>query len=239
MADYLAKVTLRAASGIAEDDVVNDFSFVTLDPWEAADRSAATVAIARFYNATDAPQVPLGAQVRSVAARIGPSISRAAGACEVAFYRRVAPSWDTGSPEGVDSFTLGAALGGEIELPREVGVKLSFRADYGDLPERGVGGTRPRARRRGGVFIGPIVGDAVEAGVSGAVRVHSDFRNDLAKAGLRLWHEIQPQDAEHAVWSTVDEASFPVVKYKVDDAFDIQRRRGLKPALAVELTAVA
>lgn len=104
-------------------------------------------------------------------------------------------------------------------LPSEVAICLSFQAEKlsGD----------PQSRRRGRVYFGPIsatYSDAQGRPSSGLRTGINNFGKNLLAGGTGagttyLWE----------VWSTVNEAPVAVANGWTDDAFDIQRRRGVKP----------
>jgi hypothetical protein len=100
-------------------------------------------------------------------------------------------------------------------LPREVAVALSFQGS------RAAG--FPQARRRGRIFIGPVLATANSSG-----RPSSTIMSNLAFYADALRVALNP-DPQHywAVWSTVDQEAVEVQNGWVDNAFDTQRRRGV------------
>lgn len=112
-------------------------------------------------------------------------------------------------------------------LPAEVAIAVTLQCDNSP----GV----PRARRRGRVFIGPLdqsVGEAFAD--SHDLKVSAATRNLLGTSMAAMAHGPDPGDARLAVFSpttlaqggTLDDAFNDVTSIKVDDAFDVQRRRG-------------
>lgn len=101
-------------------------------------------------------------------------------------------------------------------LPREVAIGLSFQGS------RAAG--FPQARRRGRIYIGPIL-----ANVNVSGRPSSTTRTAIADAAEALRTALNT-DPNHywAVWSTVDQEAVEVQNGWVDDAFDTQRRRGVE-----------
>jgi len=113
------------------------------------------------------------------------------------------------------NITGGVAAGA---LPSELAVCISFQA----ARESGV----PQARRRGRVYIGPL---STAVNLNGMVDpAHRDIFKNAAKGLLDA-----STAAANYVWvvhshnSETDDR--PVTNGWVDDAFDIQRRRGLVP----------
>jgi hypothetical protein len=153
-----------------------------------------------------------------------------------------------GSPDFSRTFAsnLPAADTGHPDLPPEVAVKVSLHGDLTGVLEVGPPVTvptthearregapttttvisRPRARRRGGFYFGPL-GTAEDClrldPTSQEVYLGTNLITDLA-VSYAAFH-IGADDTP-VVWSRREANVFPVVGVKVDDAVDIQRRRG-------------
>lgn len=103
-------------------------------------------------------------------------------------------------------------------LPSEVAICLSFQ------------GVRlsgqSQARRRGRIYIGPLDTSTVDAdGRPGGVAIGA-----VADMGdLILADSVASGDYAWAVYSVTDDSLVQVLNGWVDNAFDIQRRRGLAP----------
>lgn len=219
----LAVVRLASTSGVPEDDSINDFVFEVAGTIDSADADAIGTALAAFYNTVHV--VPN--QDRAIAEFISTSVSRAANASEVLIYDITADLAGTphGSPLFLRSFTLGPEAtvpGNPIPLPNEVSVVMSYNADLTDIPEV-VGNTRPRARRRGKVYLGPLNSYVIEEDGSGNAIVSPNVRDVVAAAGTILKGAVGDG---WRVWSRADATVRNVVAGHVDDAFDTQRRRG-------------
>lgn len=123
----------------------------------------------------------------------------------------------------VDVRTFGTMVAGATAMPPELALVLSFQGDQ-------VSGT-PQARRRGRVYIGPLKNMPVS---STDPRVTGQPLIDLTDAAAAL---MAASDAAAnwtwVVYSQADDAMVPVTNGWVDDAFDIQRRRGLLPSQRV------
>lgn len=105
----------------------------------------------------------------------------------------------------------------QTPLPSEIAVCFSFQAD----PTSGV----PQARRRGRVFIGPLNADALTL-TSGVARVDPDLADILRRCGKRLINNAAASGVTWGVFSEVANAFFGVTNGWIDNAFDVQRRRG-------------
>jgi hypothetical protein len=103
-------------------------------------------------------------------------------------------------------------------LPHECAAVLSFHGDY-------VSGAS-QARRRGRIYFGPLNTSAVTAS-SGMLA--SALPTGLATAaGVFLTTSNAASDWAWVVYSPTSNQAFPVVAGWVDNAVDIQRRRGFK-----------
>lgn len=220
MAEILAQVVLPSASGLPENNVVNTFAFLTPSVGiVTSEVTAVATDLAAFYTTNPGGQ--------AIGAYIGEHISRSLSA-RIKFYDLTGHLDGTphGSPFMETTFVLPASAVGS-ELPAEVAICISFQAAYGADAEFGPG-TRPRSRDRGRVFIGPLTGavlffDATQ----GDVRVISTARVDFKNAAKALRDSTT---SAWAVWSRKNAVLEPVVSVWVDDAIDIQRRRGVKPS---------
>lgn len=105
-------------------------------------------------------------------------------------------------------------------LPSEVAVCLSYHL----APASGL----PQARRRGRIFLGPLSSQA-QAFISGECYVSSDIITDATTAAARL-RNADTADLKWSVYSpTNNTALAPIAGGWIDNAFDIQRRRGVSP----------
>lgn len=106
---------------------------------------------------------------------------------------------------------------GTGRLPAECCICISFHGDP-------VSGANMK-RRRGRIFIGPISPDAVNV-EGGDVRVDLTERTLLAESFEEMVGAAALVGAELCVFSRADSALYGVVGGWVDNAVDIQRRRG-------------
>jgi hypothetical protein len=209
---------------------VNSFAFSNndVDVDEAA-LVAMQTALGDFYNGVDS------GSSRSLAMFISPAISRT-----------IAPTMKTYNLDGnLDGTAHGSPIderslpllsdptSGQIALPSEVAVAITWRANYGADAEFSPN-SRPRARDRGRVFIGPlnagmITGDPLTAAASMAATTMGTFGH----AGARLMNASGP---DLVVWSRKNAGVKLVTSVQVDNAFDTQRRRGEKASSRLTYT---
>lgn len=126
-----------------------------------------------------------------------------------------------------DDFTV--TIDSANAIPNEVAICLSYRGAF-------LSGTSP-ARRRGRIFIGPLLGGVVDQGngdcfvQSGTMSLIGGAADALATAGegeTWAWAVFSPTTAGPPPWSFGDlaVATFPVIAGYVDNAFDTIRSRG-------------
>ena len=232
----LASVVFQHMSGLSQDRMVNDFVFDHSDNLQnPALATGIANAVRDFYNV----RLPSGADI---AAYLSPVIDRGANKTEVRMYDITNDLTGTphGSPEATRFFTLDPVVG-NTALPSELAVCLTMRGDYGDEPEFGTetgpggGRLRLRARRRGRLYIGPLETQVI-AGDPTTKRplVSASFRTPITLAAKTL---MDMPDLDWRVWSRVNGETYSIKECWVDDAFDVQRRRGEDPIARTTVTA--
>lgn len=227
----LAQVRLKALSGLIEDDCVNNFVFDSHGGL-SADYDEIQSDLIAFYDTDPAGTTP------SVSAFLSPTIVRDSVVHEINFYDIPEGPYNPqvnpmGPPVAQRKFFLDHAAVGS-PLPSEVACALTFHADLTGVPDRIPGGpegpagdTRPRQRRTGRVYIGPLNSATVYVEpTNGRTQTSGAFRDALTLAASAL-----KASANHrwCVWSRTDGQLRPVVGGYVDDSFDTQRRRGEAP----------
>lgn len=222
--DIHATVTLPGRSGQARDNIINSFAFGVSDvapPEDVWDELLDV--LVEFYEGTDA--LVTTALSRYMGNAIDRSVKPMCRFYDITGHLSGTPA---GSPVAMREFP--AALGGSasaVDLPSECAVVLTMAADFGTDVEFGPG-TRPRARDRARIFLGPLNQTASQT-VLGIARPADELRTNLAEAGARLARHVGLVD--HVVWSRRGARTKPSTNVWVDDAFDTQRRRGERPLL--------
>lgn len=241
MTTTLCQVTLPAVSGLPEDAVVNTF---TLDgPAITQGQTLAAMAgFVEFYNFPGRTQEDF-----AVAWYLNKTRSRAASACEVAFYN-ITDHLDGsphGSPSAVDAFTLGPAHASASSLPDEVACALTLRGlDWSDYPVEAPDAgdedslvDRPRQRRTGKIYVGPLNTQALFNDPTTFVGRPSDaVRDAVLGCANRAYDAWQAGGWDWCVWSRKNENVTPIEQVQFDNAFDTQRRRGPAASLRTTLT---
>lgn len=221
MSTIHATVTMPARSGLARDNVVNSFTFDTIDDLSPTLFDEITSQLHDFYELADALVVtPISRYIGNFIDRALPPMVRM---YDVTGHLGGTPA---GSPIAIRDFPAPlTAAASSTDIPSEVAVCLTMAAAYGADVEFGPG-TRPRARDRARVYIGPLNITAVTT-FGGICRPDPAFRDNLAEAGVRLARGGAL--AQLVIWSRVGGTTKTVLNAWVDDATDTQRRRGQRP----------
>ena len=140
----------------------------------------------------------------AVKAFLGPSIASAELRCyDMSDAEPRVPLYGT--------LTYGSAtINGPI--PAECSCVLSYNA-----------GPPVTGRRRGRIYLGPLSTEALQSGQTSDARVSANMYETVAQSAYRL---IDTGDHPWVVYSPTGNSYAPVVGGHVDNAFDIQRRRG-------------
>ncbi len=206
MATTLAIVSLQGASLLPRDLFVNTFHFRKDTALDADDRAAIASRLIEFYNTLN------GGAATAVSSWIGAGVSRGANLSTIKQYdladlkpRPIART---------DMFTLGAAGNALGDYPSEVAVTISYF------------GSQNVKRRRGRIYIGPLLDDA--GTLQPNVRVSSALRANFATAAARLRDQSNLAGVPWVVHSEAALQDFTITGGWVDNEFDTQRRRGLR-----------
>jgi hypothetical protein len=204
---YRALCILHGPSGMPEDRYVTTWAFRpdtangTLDPYDLMEDALTT-----FWTVPTAPSSTTPAGYLS-----GVAIDESRG-IEVRMY-------DLGDqpPRQPTTRTIALPALSASVLPNEMAVALSFYA----------GRNVPRARGR--VYLGPLAESTrnVDA-AAGDVRVHQTYREAVARNAGRL---MADETVDWAVISQADGVGKRITGGWVDDAFDVQRKRGVAPSV--------
>lgn len=206
---YLHQMAFAATSGMPEDTMVNTFHSVNPDNVSAIGWSAA---IEDFYTGTHAPST-------------GPLSKYMSPFLTGAYTLKV---FNLGDP--IPRIPITTITGTVIvdatpsDLPEEIAVCLSYKA----APVVGV----PLASTRGRIYFGPLALDAIEGADVGDTTWPTPARpNTLLIGRLRDSAKnlltLSDVDDYWAVYSPTRNEAYRVTNGFVDNAFDIQRRRGV------------
>ncbi len=188
-------------------------------------------------------------QTAAICTYISPQVLRGVNGCPVEIYD-VTDHLDgspAGSPVSISSITLGASTG-SIALPAQLALVVGYRSAYGTDLEKGVTETakstesaidqgapathsaisKPRARDRGRLFLGPLhtndlAGTAGNAGVA-SVALYDDVLTQITSAfGTQVFSDSGSFNP--VVWSRVAAAVKPIAFVAIDAALGVIRKR--------------
>lgn len=205
---FRAQVSLRHDSGLPEDASVNTFHFN--DPTALLDPQDIVTLLDDFYSAVHGGVQPFDGFLAACLT----------GTADVNIYRLQDPSPRV--PVITDTFTF--APDNQVPLPSEVAVCLSFQG----VPLAGVN----QARRRGRIYIGPLSVLSLEGVNAGdttgpsPARVAPTLITRIMAAADQLGSDSTAAGFEWSVYSPTANTMTEIDNGWVDNAFDIQRRRG-------------
>jgi hypothetical protein len=217
---------LPAASGVERDTVETTWAFILpTAPYSSTEAGNCANAVQAFFNGVHAPSTfPLSDYIAR-------SISRVGFACTQEVYDLTddgVPGF--GAPKDTYTYGLAAPAIVAASAPSELAIAVSFHSNTAGVPEHGVGGTRPKARRRGRVYIGPFGVDVLtDSGVGNTPEPSSLIIEILKNAATAFMTQLVADGINWAVWSRVDKLLRSVTGGWVDNAWDVQRRRGEEP----------
>jgi hypothetical protein len=216
MAEHLVVAKFPVMSGVARDAIQMDFAFHN-------DTGSAAANVQSFFNTK-----PAGATF-SLAAWLSPWLNRGTNIALTEVYDLTAFNGGTGGlgpPISTGFFTLASTA--QAPYAQQVCCALSFHANDGSIPEHGPK-TRPKARYRGRLFLGPLGLGAVQTISGNKAGPAPTFQTDLKLIATALL----TAEPTWGVWSRVDKIVRPIVGGWVDDALDTQRRRQTDPVARV------
>lgn len=220
--DILVRTIMQGSTGLPEDRYVNDFAFryVGLLPPTNAQLLLLFGAVDGFFN-----DVQAGGN--RVSHFIGEAVNRA-----VTHEMEFVDISIGGSPRLSEPW-LGPAVPifANNNLPTEVAGVLSFHGNLTGIPEE-VGATRPKARRRGRLYIGPLITASVAFATANPF-LNGSFTTCLRQAAGAMQDEAAASLFEWSVWSRANNELYQVVGGWTDNAPDTQRRRGIESTARV------
>lgn len=206
MSTIRAQWSWESQTGLPEDAIVNVWHFASLvTPIDTTGTQAIRDALASFYTDPHSP-----------AAKVTSYFSDATtGVATLKLY-----DLDDAEPRSPVRIFSGMSFTGDLgtgdQLPTEVAVCLS----YGMTPVSGL----DQANRRGRIYLGPLGTNAIDA----VGYVAAGFRSAITAAASALKAD---SGTDWAVYSPTDDAAGSVTQGWVDNAVDIQRRRGYAATL--------
>lgn len=215
--EYLIRAVMQSATGLVQDQVVNDFAFRYLGAGAPDDTAFGelVVSVNEFYNSLPTSGHKLCEYLSNVINR---------GATHRMDVYKIAAA-GLGSPVYSEAWLGPGPFTGTGQVAEAQGV-LSYHADYTGVLEES-GATRPRARHRGRIYVGPIGANAINAGTP-PYMLADVFRDTMAGAANQMGDAGELRDWRWCVWSRADLELRTVVGGWTDNAPDTLRRRGPK-----------
>lgn len=244
--NFLLTATFPHLSGLPEDEVSQSFAIRS-----QADVASGATALAALKPCFDQWLNTPNAGGHALGQYLSTGLSRVANAIQLKLYLLDGKELATvpaGAPAGtkprppshgspiatdLESMTASASA---VGLPEEVAAVLTLRArDYElmaiEVPDDGDEDSvpqRPRQRFSGRVFLGPLA-DVTMTTTSGKSRLAGVFQTAVLDAADRFHDALDTAGYNWCVWSRMDGLFRPIDTVQIDDAFDTQRRRGVKP----------
>lgn len=244
--ETLVRVAFPSVSGLPRDVYVNDFAVrATGALTQAICDEIASDIMDHFYNLADGS---LGGETLSNF--MSNVIDRGADKVKLNFYdvSGALGGGPVGSPAFISTGTLGGGFtgGSHANMPSAVAAIVSFHSDLTGVSEVGPidaaiptpeaaqdmgapathsGHTKPKARRRGRIYVGPLLIDCA-ATSAGDVFVDINFQNILLNAASGLLAELNT--GEWCVWSKRDAAFRAVTGGFISNGFATVRKRQAK-----------
>lgn len=169
-----------------------------------------------------------GSQANILETYLSQCIPRGSAVHEVAIYDIDGSVADhtvpMGSPIATETYSVShAAASGSAPMPEECALVLSYHGLLTGIPEF-VGRTRPAARRRARMFMGPFNTSALGINATQDAVIGNQCQADFAQAfNASFLNELNPSAI---VWSRTSNEAFQAVGCSVDSLWDTRKHRG-------------
>lgn len=230
----LATVTLNHVSTVNRD--ADQWGFpIRADVASALDAANAldtSTAFTRLFDTTDSPTT------HPLAYYLGPSIIRGGSTAHTIDYYDISTHLDGsshGSPVKTTRFGIATAAHDSIELPAQDSCVVSLHGQGWSTAAVESGGTRPRQRHAGRLYVGPL-GISVMGEVGSEGRFVNPFFSDIIYSFNQFMGDVLSISGDFAwgVWSRANAAMYDVAEGYVDNSPDVQRRRKVAATLRTD-----
>jgi len=213
MADFYCRMQLQYDTLLPRDVSESSFAFTSasVDAGLADDMKTA---VESFWNQDGTTFAG------SIGSFLSPVIIRGTNVAKFTIYGINTATGLLGEPLLEQPFDLVDSPIQNVSLPAEVALCTSFNAS----------GSGPARRRRGRMFIGPFNTGALGTATSSETPPAGELMGVLRDATERLNSAMVVWGGQLCVWSRADAELKPVTDGWVDNAWDIQRRRGVDPS---------
>ena len=211
MTTYRVQHWLQHANGLNRDRFVNTWYFLTSGP-VTTNFDQLALAVHGFYLRDPSGSAgPVSNGLSGIADGIGSGIK----IYDMADAKPREPKYEV-------DYAAFTAAGGTGNLPSEIAVCLSYQAALPtDVSVK---------RRRGRLYIGPINSVATTSSTgNNECFVNPTFRASVVQSAFDTATEANALGFRWSVYSPTGNATYPITSFWCDDAFDVQRRRGIRP----------
>lgn len=226
--NHLMVVSLNHLSGLDEDADQTGYAFTTEDAVNI-DAAVCQAALESMYNeANETFALKDYLQEVTIRTALGNTLSlygldlHLDGSAHGSPY--AVRSWTMGAHEVLDQAPAPAEFAGVVTIYAEGRATAPVETADADADGKR---DRPKQRRTGRQYIGPLQGNALQL-ISNENRLRASYCEDAVVAMARFRnYMLDNAGATLCVWSRKDEVLRPVDSASVDNAPDIQRRRGV------------
>lgn len=239
MADLLA--TFSYDTNLAGDTVGPTLSFAVHKPG-ALVAGDATLVLETLEESLNFPAAGAGASLTSTFSQ---SVSRAtdSGVAKVFDITDHLDGSPHGSPIATKPIEADAAQGGgamasqlAVVITLRARNALAFPVEVPPAPPGEPNVQRPRARRSGRIFWGPINSFSLGASPDGEPRPGAALRAILLAGCEGIQDNLNAEGFAWCVWSRKNEAMSVIERVEVDDSFDVMRSRKPLPTIREQRT---
>lgn len=243
----VARSIMKCSTGLPADSIVNDFVFEftggTINP--PADYPNVVQGVSDFFRHVQAGGHAVGEYISDYVDR---AVTHQIDVYTIGTHLG-SPVWSApwlGPVTAAPANALPAECAGVLSFHADLTGVLEVGPTVSDIPtdedaiDQGApathtGQSKPRARRRGRLYVGPLTNVALQS-ITPPYMLDSTFLQTLREAAGYLASSLGGANWAWSVWSRRDQTTYPVVGGWTDDAPDTQRRRGPKASARVLYT---
>lgn len=216
--------SFQGVSGDAKDQYINTFHFIHADPIDETAIGELAVLLQSFYKLTTDAGGAIAEYYSGQCMGAGEHIKM----YDISQPKPRSPIYDALNPAAVI-----APIGAQ-NLPDQVSAVLSMEAWLSGLGVDETPGPTNIARRRGRIYLGPLNANVLDASGRTQSRIKEIFPRIVVAAATRLMADGISAGWTWVVYSRANNMSYTLARVWMNDAFDTQRRRALRPVSKAE-----